>query len=99
MSQHRIISLDNFTESLGSLALYHNTNDNEHTERIKRVISLVIRNELTEKQRQVLLMYYFDNKNIIEISKELGINKSSVSRLISRAKMRIEKALKYNFKY
>lgn len=59
------------------------------------LIGKVIAAELTERQRQCLSLYYFNGLTMPEIASELGINKSSVSRAIARAKMRIERSMKY----
>lgn len=59
--------------------------------RVKRVME----GELTDKQRQVVLDYYFRQLTIPEIAREQGVNKSSVSRLLKRAEQRLQKYLKY----
>ena len=46
--------------------------------RLKRVIEM----ELTEKQRQVLIAYYFQNKTMAQIAQERGINRSTVCRKV-----------------
>jgi len=61
---------------------------------LKRV-KQVIEGELTEKQRQVVLDYYFRQQTIPQIAREQGVNKSSVSRLLKRAEQRLQKYLKY----
>lgn len=60
-------------------------------QRMKRVIDA----ELTEKQRAALLGYYVEQKNICQLARELGIDKSSVSRRIQRAEHRLRKYLRY----
>lgn len=59
------------------------------------LIGKVIAAELTDRQRQCLSLYYFNGLTMPEIALKLGINKSSVSRAITRAKMRIERSMKY----
>lgn len=60
-------------------------------QRMKRVIDA----ELTEKQRAALLGYYVEQKNICQLARELGIDKSSVSRRIQCAEHRLRKYLRY----
>lgn len=60
-------------------------------QRIRRVIA----HELTQKQRQVILAYYFQDKSIPEIAMERGIHKSSVCRCLHRAEKRVRHCLKY----
>lgn len=61
------------------------------TDRIRRII----RDELTDRQREVLVAYYFQGKRIPQISEELGIHKSSVSRTLRRAEEILKNYMKY----
>ena len=58
-------------------------------------IRLVIREELTEMQREVLIAYYFQDFSIPQIAKNRGVNKSTVSRTLHRAEQKLRKYLKY----
>jgi len=40
---------------------------------------------LTPRQRQIVKMYYQDNKNGVQIAKELGISQQSVSKALNAA--------------
>lgn len=60
-------------------------------ERVQRVI----REELTELQRQTLLAYYFQEQTIPEIAAERGVNKSTVSRTLRRAEDKLRRYLRY----
>ena len=60
-------------------------------DRIRRVI----REEMTDVQREVLLSYYFQEKNIPQIALERGVNKSSVARALHRAEEKLRRYLKY----
>ena len=60
-------------------------------QRIRRVIE----RELTQKQREILLAYYFQDKDIPTIARERGIHKSSVCRCLKRAEKRVRLCLKY----
>ena len=48
-------------------------------------IQRVIREELTELQRQTLTAYYFQEQTIPQIASQRGVNKSTVSRTLRRA--------------
>lgn len=61
---------------------------------MKRVLN-VIENELTQKQREVITDYYFNEKTIPQIALERGIHKSSVCRCLQRAEAQLRKRLKY----
>lgn len=55
----------------------------------------LIREELTELQRDTILAYYFENKSVEQIARERGINKSTVSRTLKRAEARLKRFLQY----
>lgn len=59
--------------------------------RLKKVID----NELTPKQREILIAYYFENKTMDQIAKDRGINKSTVCRTLNRAENRCRRCLRY----
>ena len=61
---------------------------------LKRV-QRVIREELTELQREALLAYYFQEKSITEIARDRGVNKSTVCRTLHRAEEKLRRYLKY----
>ena len=58
-------------------------------QRVKRVIE----RELTQKQREILLAYYFQDKDIPTIARERGVHKSSVCRCLKRAEKRVRLCL------
>ncbi len=60
-------------------------------ERIRRVI----REELTDLQREVVIAYYFQDINIPQIARERGVNKSTISRTLHRAEDKLRRYLKY----
>ena len=73
-----------------------NAQDNESDlRRLKRNLRLARQEELTERQRLMLRMNFEQNKSVTEIARELGVNKSTVSRTILRAKGRLYKCLRY----
>ena len=61
---------------------------------LKRV-QQVIREELTDLQRQALVAYYFQQQTIPQIAQTRGVNKSTVSRTLKRAEDKLRKYLKY----
>lgn len=58
---------------------------------MKKGMYKVLEEELTPKQKQIILMYYFDNKNIIQIASELKVNKSTISRTKKAAEKKLNK--------
>ncbi len=63
--------------------------------RLKRNLIRCLREDVTEKQRQMILMYYAEGKNMREIGEQIGIDKSSVSRTIKRGERRLQRCLRY----
>lgn len=58
-------------------------------------VQRVIREELTELQREALLAYYFQEKTLVQIAEERGVNKSTVCRTLHRAEEKLRRYLKY----
>ena len=61
---------------------------------LKRV-QRVIREELTQLQREALIAYYFQEQTITQIARERGVNKSTVCRTLRRAEEKLRRYLKY----
>ena len=64
------------------------TNRREREE-YRRFLYRAIKTQLTHRQTQVMLLYYFEGKKITEIAQELGLNKSTVSRTLRRSLNRL----------
>ena len=73
-----------------------NAEDNESdVRRLKRNLRLAREEELTPRQRQLMQMRFEQNMSVSEIAEALGLDKSTVSRTITRAKQRLYKCLRY----
>lgn len=70
------------------------TDGDKHRLMIK-IMRNIIENELTERQRQMIGLYYFKRVNIPQIAEMLGVNRSTVSRTISRGRRNIMERMKY----
>lgn len=68
----------------------------ESIERLLRNLPLAVEEELTERQRQILRMRFSRNMSITEIARELGVNKSTVSRSLTRSTMNLYRALRFS---
>ena len=62
---------------------------------LKKLIVRVLENELTEKQREYLLLYIVEKKSMQEIAEMYSVNKSTVQRGICGAKKKIMNSLRY----
>ena len=68
----------------------------DQTRRLLTNLPLAVQEELTERERQVLRMRFSRNMRVTDIARELGIQKSTVSRTISRATHKLYRALRYS---
>ena len=69
-------------------------NSGQHS-RLKRNLLRATREELTERQRQVLTLYYGRSMTIYEVGAELGIHPSTVSRTLKRAEQKLFRCLRF----
>lgn len=69
-------------------------NSDTHSTLIKN-LRRALRDDITDRQRQMIQMYYVDKMKMCEIARLLGVNTSTVSRTISRGEARLQKCLKY----
>lgn len=60
-----------------------------------RRMERVIRSELTELQRDVLLAVYFGGKTQAQVAQERGVSRSTVCRTLHRAEARLRRFLRY----
>lgn len=67
----------------------------ELLERMKCALRVAVENDLSDRQREVVTMFFFENMKNKEIAKALGISKSTVSRHLSRAIEILKKSLKH----
>lgn len=83
---------------LGSLQLWQRAQGEDNRQRLDRLtryLPVAIAEELTPRQQQLLQMYYYDGKSVTAISRELSVNKSTVTRTLQRAQERLRKCLRY----
>jgi RNA polymerase sigma factor (sigma-70 family) len=69
--------------------------NSERLERLYRNLRKARKWELTPRQQQMLCMYFDDGRNMTQIALELGVNRSTVSRTLARAKQRLYRCLRY----
>lgn len=64
-------------------------------ERMKKILYRAIRHELTERQRECLLMHYINGMKMKDIAREKGLALSTVSRHISAAERKLRRVASY----
>ena len=86
------------SEWIGDMTVWlrQNAEDNsERLDRLRRNLRQAREQELTPRQRQLLELYYDRGKNMAQIARELGVNRSTISRTIRRARERLYRHLRY----
>ena len=69
--------------------------DDDKRSRLKRVLLKVINNELTPRQKEIIMLYYFKDKDTTEIAELLGVSPQAVSAARARARLRLARILRY----
>lgn len=64
---------------------------------VRALLGRVIREELSDRQRQVIYLYYYEGRTQRQIAEEAGVNLSTVCRTLARGRRRIEAILRYWF--
>ncbi|MDP4120613.1 MAG: sigma factor-like helix-turn-helix DNA-binding protein [Bacillota bacterium] len=90
------LSLDRFTDELASVRRYNMGGDNyAERQRMKKLLAMAIKAELTDKQRFCLLEYYQNGKSMKVIAEDLSVHPSTVTRHIQAAVRSLKKVAIY----
>ena len=73
----------------------HSTNRRE-LEEAARLLRIAIQNELTDRQRACLTLYYMEGNTMQEIAERLGTPRGTVSKRLKKAVERLRRALRYS---
>ena len=87
-------------EFSGDMAAWaaENCEDNEEQmARLYKNLRLVRQFELTERQQEIMRMYYDEGQTVTAIARELHLHRSTVSRSLSRGRERLKRFLRYSF--
>ena len=87
-------------EFIGDLSAWKQANcedNSEQMERLRRNIRRAREAELTDKQKEVIFLYYDLGMSVTQIAQEKGLNKSSVSRTLARGRERLKRYLQYSW--
>lgn len=80
------------------LWLQEESDDNgRRRQRLLHNLTKAVAEELTPRQREMLHLYYYEQLNMVQIAARLGVNKSTVSRTLCRARHRLHHILQYSF--
>lgn len=72
-----------------------NTDNKPQIEKMKKHIQTAVGIELTERQRYCITEYYINSRKMVDISRDLNITPSVVSRHIARGIAKLKKTLPY----
>lgn len=75
------------------------SDQNEEYRRLKCTMAKVMAGELTPLQQECIRLYYYDGLTMEQVGQTLGVQKSSVSKVLHRARQRIEKVLRYSYEH
>ena len=86
------------TFGMVDLAMYSNmiADDNrQQIGRLKRNLTHALRQDITPKQREYMMLYYGQGLSMEAIARQAGVNKSTVSRTLKRGRQRLYRCLRY----
>lgn len=86
------------SEWIGDLTVWKQQNDPDNAEqmdRLRRNLRQARERELTPRQRQMVALYYDRGLTMAQIAGRLGVNRSTVSRTLRRARERLYRYLRY----
>lgn len=63
--------------------------------KMKQILCEALKSELTERQRQCVTMYYYDDMKMKEIASTLSLSPSTVTRHIKAAQRKLKNVAKY----
>ncbi|MBQ8824332.1 MAG: sigma-70 family RNA polymerase sigma factor [Ruminococcus sp.] len=69
----------------------------EYQEKWYQFVNNLIQNALTTRQREVIVLYYYEKMKLPDIAQRLGITVSTVSRTKKRACQRLMQHLQYYY--
>ena len=84
-----------FAADMAAYALAMAEDNSEQMERLRRNVTLALREDVKPRQRECMLLYYEKQLNMRQIGELMGIDKSTVSRTIKRGETRLRRCLRY----
>lgn len=69
--------------------------NSQQLERLAERLPQAIDRELTERQRQVVMLHFYENMGTTQIARQLQISPSTVTRTLQRATQRLQRVLRY----
>ncbi len=63
--------------------------------KLRKILLNVINNELTPRQKEIIVLYYFKKTDIVTIGRQLGVTPQAVSAAMKRARLKMYRIMKY----
>ena len=76
-------------------ALSEETSNRSELSRLKQNLLRALEEDVTERQREMLMLYYVRELNMRQVARQLGVCPSTVSRTIRRGEERLRRCLRY----
>lgn len=78
-------------------AILESRSEEDSIRKLKKLLLNVINNELTPRQKEIIMLYYFKGIDIVTIARQLEISPQAVSAVMSRARVRMYRIMQYYF--
>lgn len=80
---------------LAAYMQYMYEDNSERIDRLKRNLSRALRQDITPRQREYMMLYYGENMTMPAIAARCGVHKSTVSRTLKRGREKLYRCLRY----
>lgn len=88
--------LDNENSDMIAYSLYLQGSSNRpERERMKKILTRAICHELTDRQRDCVMMYYLEGMKMKDIAQVMNLSRSTVTRHIQSATRKLRKVASY----
>jgi len=84
-------------EDMGIKRILSRGEKDKNASRLRSIMLKIINNELTPRQKEIIMLYYFKNADVAAICEKLGVSQQAVYAAMSRAKKTMYGILKYYF--
>lgn len=85
----------NYAADMAAYARMMSQDNSGELQQIRCNLLRALREDVTARQRELLLMYYDEGLNMREIGERLGVDRSTVSRTVKRGEDRLRRCLRY----
>ncbi len=94
--QHSVFHInDKNADKISFNSFYKYGTNEDDIESMKRFLAKAMMFELTNRQRECIIRYFFEHKKMCDIASELGLAPSTVSRHICAAKSKLKNVSRY----